>query len=324
LFIFTFLSFLALIYLSTRQRLMTSAQNADLQGVAGKTILITGGTGGLGRETAIVLAKYGAKVIFTGRDEAKGKQAEQEMKQGRNDLSIEFRLVDFNSLENVRSFVGQITRENIKIDILINNAAITNAKFEKTVDGIESQMQVNHYAPFLLISSLIPQLREWKTRVIIVASDTYIAATNDFEARSLKPPPGRPSATYAVSKRANIYFSAVLNDKLKDSGAISVALHPGFIVTGLVLTITAGMAAPVAAAFSFLLNTFFRENINAGIQTILWLTVAKDIQGGSFYHDLKKMPLTKIVQQTIDEKAIPNQLWELSERLVSQNPKKKN
>ncbi len=115
-----------------------------------KIVLITGGTGGIGKQTALALAKMGAKVVVTGRSQTSGEAAVQELKQLSGSQQIDLLLADISTRQGVRSLAEQFSQRYARLDVLINNAGLAAPKRELTTDGIESDFAVNVLAPFLL------------------------------------------------------------------------------------------------------------------------------------------------------------------------------
>lgn len=119
-----------------------------------KIVLITGGTGGIGKQTALTLAKMGAQVVISGRSQTSGEVAVQELKQVSGSQQIDLLLADISTRQGVRSLAGQFNQRYERLDVLINNAGLAAPKRELTADGIESDFAVNVLAPYLLTNLL--------------------------------------------------------------------------------------------------------------------------------------------------------------------------
>ena len=206
--------------------------------MTGKTVLITGATNGIGLESAVVLAGMGANVILIGRDSARLEKAFAQVKSrsGRPDSTgsgLASYLCDFASLKAVTALADQVLREVPKLDVLINNAGAVFARRTLTVDGFESTFAVNHLAPFLLTTRLLPLLEAGApARVITVASGAHYHATMDFNDLGFERG-YQIMRAYARSKLANVLFSAELSRRLAGTGVTSNSLTPGRVATNI-------------------------------------------------------------------------------------------
>lgn len=136
-----------------------------------KIILITGGTGGIGRQTALALAKMGAQIVVTGRDEQSGWKTVNELKQLSGNSRIELLLGDLSAQSEIRALASQFQRKFPRLDVLINNAGLVESQRRLTVDGVEAGFAVNVIAPFLLTNLLMDSLQASPTaRVVNVTS----------------------------------------------------------------------------------------------------------------------------------------------------------
>jgi NAD(P)-dependent dehydrogenase (short-subunit alcohol dehydrogenase family) len=148
---------------------MSSFTTADVPSLSGRTVVVTGANGGVGRVTATVLAAKGARVILAVRNEEKGHSAAAAM-----DGDTEVRRLDLADLSSVRAFAESFTEP---IDVLINNAGISIPPLERTADGFESQFGTNHLGHFALTNLLLPQVRG---RVVTVGSLVHLIGRIDF------------------------------------------------------------------------------------------------------------------------------------------------
>ncbi|CAF1344399.1 unnamed protein product [Rotaria magnacalcarata] len=198
-----------------------------------KVVLITGGTSGLGVETARALATTDAHVIITGRDMSKGGQVVEDIKRTTHNNKIEMMELDLNSLNSVRDFAARFRQRRLPINILICNAGIMACPYTKTVDGFESQFAVNHLAHFLLVNLLLPELRTGKpSRVVVVSSMANKMGGINFDDINSENNYNKWVA-YAQSKSANILFAKQFNKMYAKDGIQAFSLHPGIIMTNL-------------------------------------------------------------------------------------------
>ena len=200
----------------------------------GKTVIITGANTGIGKETAVDLARRGARVILACRSAEKGEEAVVEVRARSGNDKVVFRRLDLASLESVRQFASSILEEEPTIDILINNAGVMACPYSKTEDGFEMQFGVNHLAHFLLTNLLLDRLKEAPTARIVTVSSTAHRRTKGINFDDLNSEKSySPFLAYGQSKLANILFTRSLAKRLAGTSVIANCLHPGVIRTEL-------------------------------------------------------------------------------------------
>ena len=190
----------------------------------GKTVIVTGANTGLGKEAALELARRQARVILACRSLEKGKQAAEEIRSKVEDAKVVVKSLDLSSLESVRSFAGEILKEEERLDVLINNAGLfMNHPTPKTEDDFEIHFGVNHLGHFLLTNLLLDLLEKSKpSRIVVVASGLAKFARIDFDniyGEKNSDKVGRQdhkTGPYAQSKVANLLFAHELNKRLPD------------------------------------------------------------------------------------------------------------
>jgi len=198
-----------------------------------KTILITGATDEIGKQTAIELARFGSRIIIHGRNEQRCQETATKLISVTGNPNINFVAADLSSLSQVKKMVEFITTQYDRLDILINNAGVFENEKIFTFDGYETTFAVNHLAHFLLTNLLLDLLKtSTPSRIINVSS---IAHTNcDFDLENLNSEKYFNNYNaYAISKAANILFTYKLAEDLKGTGIAVNALHPGVITTKL-------------------------------------------------------------------------------------------
>lgn len=195
-----------------------------------KTILITGGTSGIGLELVKQLAAQGHHIVFTARSIEKAEAVQQHLQEA----TLQFILVDFNSLANVAQAAAQLRERFQQIDVLINNAGTWQMAFSETTDGIETNFAVNHLAPMLFTLEVLPLLKNApEARIILTSSGAHrrnILHLADLEFRHL---PYDGVATYSQSKLANLLFSHRLQQLLGGTSVSVNTVHPGYVKTAL-------------------------------------------------------------------------------------------
>jgi len=201
--------------------------------VAGKTVLVTGATDGIGRHTALELARAGARVYLHGRDPMRCASARSEIVATTGSEHVHELVADFASLSGVRHCARQVERRISVLHVLVNNAGVYMRQRQLTPDGLEMTFGVNHIAPFLLTALLMPLLvQASRARIVTVSSVAHTRARLDFDnlqaERSFD-----PYQAYALSKLGNVLFSLELAERLRGNSVSSNTLHPGVIETKL-------------------------------------------------------------------------------------------
>ena len=189
----------------------------------GRRFVVTGASGGLGLETARVLAERGAEVVLAVRNPGKGEAAARTMTG-----AVEVRRLDVADLASVREFAGEIGA----VDVLINNAGVLAVPYALTGDGFETHLATNHLGHYLLTNLMLPQLRD---RVVVISSDAHRAGELDLTDLNWERRAYKPFAAYGASKLANLLFLAELQRRLTASGSTlrAIGSHPGSTATSI-------------------------------------------------------------------------------------------
>jgi NAD(P)-dependent dehydrogenase (short-subunit alcohol dehydrogenase family) len=192
-----------------------------------KTVLVTGGTSGLGLETSRALARDGATVVLTGRDPARCAAAAGELP------GAEWIAADFGDLAQVAALADEVRRRHDRLDVLVNNAGAVFQRRRVTADGLELTFVVNHLAAFLLTTRLLDLLEAGApSRIVNVASVAHSMEHLDFD--DLQLTRGyRPFRAYGRSKLANVMFTYELARRLAGTGVTANAVHPGLVRTAI-------------------------------------------------------------------------------------------
>ena len=198
--------------------------------MTGRTVLVTGGTGGIGRATAVGLARMGAHVAVTGRDRSRTDDAAREI-HGAGHGPVDVFIADLSSQAQVRRLAEQVLRTLPRIDVLVNNVGGYWNTRHVTEDGLEHTFALNHLAPFLLTHLLLDRLTQGTaSRVVTVASNAHALGRIDFD--DLQGNRSYSGArAYNQSKLANVLFSHELARRLPLAVATANAVHPGMVRT---------------------------------------------------------------------------------------------
>ncbi len=189
--------------------------------MAGRTVLVTGGSDGIGAEAARVLAGRGATVHVTGRSADKLRPVAEA-------VGTEPLVADFSNLDDVRRLAGEVGERLESIDVLLNNAGGTFSPARRTTDGHEPNFQVNHLAPFLLTNLLRPQLAAAGGSLVVNTSSVgnllgkVVLDDLDYERRK-----AREFPAYGTGKLMNILFTRGISQRWTEDKIASVAVHPG-------------------------------------------------------------------------------------------------
>ncbi len=196
-----------------------------------KTILITGATDGIGKQTAFDLAEKGYSVIVHGRSENKCADILKWIRNETGNENINYVVSDFSKLNEVRKLATELKQRFVKLDVLLNNAGVYMNDFLLTGDEFETTFAVNHLAPFLLTNLLLDQIDNGG-RIINVSSIAHTSATLDWDNLNAEKYFDGYYA-YALSKLANVLFTYELAKRVDDRNITVNALHPGVITTKL-------------------------------------------------------------------------------------------
>ncbi len=280
------------------------------------TVLITGGNAGIGKETAVGLARTGARVAITARNAAKGDAAATEIRERVPDADVDVVPLDLASFASIRRCAEDVGRRYDRLDVLVNNAGLVQLQRTVTEDGFETTFGVNHLGHFLLTSLLLGQLRaSAPARVVVVASNAHKAARTGLDFDDLQAERGYSSlGAYNRSKLANIYFSRELARRLDGTGVTANALHPGFVGSRLGRDGDAGLAGDLA----MIVLRPFALSPKRGARTSIYLASSPDVAGVTGKYFARRRPVATSRVGADDVAA--RRLWDVSEELVASVP----
>ncbi len=285
--------------------------------LSGKTVLITGGTSGLGAESARAMAAHGAKVIITGRDMAKAQTVADGID---GDISVEE--LELGSFASIRAFAERVLASHPRIDILINNAGVMASPYMETSDGFELQFGSNHLGHFLMTTLLMPAFGEG-SRVVALSSSAHQFAPVLFDDIGFKSTDYDKWAAYGQSKTANALFAVGLNARLKARGAEAFAVHPGVIMTELARHMTEEDMEWFSGGIES--GQIPMKTIPQGAATQVYAATAPELagKGGAYLADVQIAPIedgtedfSKVRPYAIDPDTA-ERLWAVSEELIA-------
>ncbi|XP_033953447.1 dehydrogenase/reductase SDR family member 13-like [Pseudochaenichthys georgianus] len=281
--------------------------------LVGKTVIVTGSNTGIGKYTAIDLAKRGARVILACRSVQRGQAAVEEVKRESGSNQVVFMPLDLGSLKSVRSFAENFLKSEPRLDILINNAGIVIRG--RTEDGLGMMFGVNHIGHFLLTNLLLDRLKECgPSRVVSVSSVAHnfgkinFDCLNTHKALGIGTSPMDLFHVYSASKLCNVLFTHELAKRLKGTKATCYSLHPGAINTELTRNTNSVLQMLLKS-----IAVFFWKNPVQGSQTTLHCALQEGIEplNGRYFSNCT---VRELYAKAKDD-AAAKKLWELSERL---------
>ncbi|MGZ8736691.1 MAG: SDR family oxidoreductase [Nocardioides sp.] len=273
-----------------------------------RTVLVTGGSGGIGRATAEGLAALGARVGIVGRDRVRTEWAAGEI--GRTTSgTVDVFVADLSSQAEVRRLAGEVLAAYARLDVLVNNVGGYWAHRHVTADGLEHTFALNHLAPFLLTELLLDRLRaSTPARVVTVSSGAQSMGRIDFDDLMGEHRYDGQKA-YNQSKLANVLFTYELARRLQGSGVTANVLHPGVVRTAF------GQEDPVRWTGLLLpLVRPFLKSPEQGAATPVHLASAPDLAGVTGTYFANKRP-KKSSERSYDEQTA-RRLWDVSAQLV--------
>jgi len=203
----------------------------DAPSMAGKYVLVTGGTGGIGKATAAGLAALGARVGITGRDQGRAAAAAADIRAATGSRAVDIFAADMSSQAEVRRLAAQVLGTYPRLDVLVNNVGGFWAHRHVTADGLEHTFALNHLASFLLTSLLLDRLTaSAPARIVTVSSGAHAQGRLDFDDLQGERNYSGQRA-YSQSKLANVVFTYQLARRLAGTGVTATAAHPGVVAT---------------------------------------------------------------------------------------------
>ena len=282
--------------------------------LAGKTVVVTGATNGIGRASARALARMGAKLILVARDPGRAEETRAEIVRAAPGSEVRVVLADLSAQAEVRRAAAEILATGTPIHVLLNNAGVTQLARSETVDGIETTFAVNHLAYYLLTLLLLERIRaSAPARIVNVASDAHrFGGPLDFDDLGAQKSFSW-MGVYGRSKLANILFTRELARRLEGTGVTVNCLHPGAVRTGL----GQNNDAPVLKLLVKVAQLFMRAP-EKGAETSIWACSAPELAkvSGRYFADCRERKPHAIA---LDD-AAARRLWDVSARLVSLPP----
>ncbi len=276
----------------------------------GKVCLVTGANSGIGKQTALGLARMGATVVMVCRSKERGEAAMAEIKNGSGNDAVDLLLTDLSSQAQIRKLAKEFKDRYQRLDVLINNAGIGLAKRKENTNGIEMTFAVNHLACFLLTNLLLERLKaSAPSRVVNVSSfaHSWINKINfeDLQGKQKFP----PMQIYAQSKLAILMFSYELARRLTGTGVTVNALDPGLVSTNLGHDVIGSLRV---ARWVFM--NVLAISPQEGAQTSIYLASSPEVEGVTGKYFSKQRP--KRSSKASYDRETWQRLWKVSEELT--------
>ncbi len=278
----------------------------------GKRILITGATNGIGKQSALELARMGAEIVIVGRDEVKTRKVSIDIKQLSGNSNIDLAVGDLSSMDEVRRIASEYRDTYGRLDVLLNNAGASFSTFETSVDGYEKTFALNHLSYYLLTNLLLDTIKltardHGEARIINVSSSAHTAAGPAGVRYDELRGGGKFRAfrVYGGSKLANVLFTYELARRLEGADVTVNAVHPGLVNTGFGDNMTGFMRY-----FFKLMKTVAGRSPRKGAETLVYLASSPDVQGvtGKYWFDKKAVSSS---DKSYDREQ-QTKLWEFS------------
>jgi NAD(P)-dependent dehydrogenase (short-subunit alcohol dehydrogenase family) len=274
----------------------------------GKTVVITGGTSGIGEVAALELARMGARIVLVARDRSRAETTLARLRKRAPGRAHTVHYADLMRVAEMKRVALEIAGAEARIDVLINNAGAMFASRELTSDGLERTFALNHLAYFAVTAGLRERLAATGgARIVNTASDAHRGATLDLDDLQSARGYGAMQA-YGRSKLCNILFTRELARRLHGTGVTANSLHPGFVAT----RFGDGSGGLISGVFR--LAKFFAISPAEGAKTIVQLASSPEVDGvsGKYFYQCRETTPSPAAQ---DDRAA-SALWERSAQLA--------
>lgn len=275
-----------------------------------KTCIVTGANSGLGKATALGLARLGARVVMVCRDRARGEAARQEIVAASGSQSVDLLLADLSSQQEVRRLAQEVEAACPRLDLLVNSAGGVFMERRESADGIEYSLALNHLAPFLLTNLLLERLKaSAPARIVNVTTRLGANTAIDFDDQQFVTRRYSGFQAYSETKLAGMLFTYALARRLEGTGVTVNCVHPGVFKSNFG---SEGMPGFMRALSPVV--RFFMAGPEQAAQRVLYVAAAPELEGvsGKYFGDKAELTSPK---QSYDA-AAQERLWEVSERLT--------
>jgi NAD(P)-dependent dehydrogenase (short-subunit alcohol dehydrogenase family) len=276
-----------------------------------KTCLVTGANSGIGKETALGLARMGARVVLACRDQQKGERALADIRRETGSSQLDLLIADMSSFASVGALAGQVRQRCPKLDVLINNAGAAVRYRTLSADGVEMTVAGNYLGPALLTFQLLELLKSSApSRIVNVSSEAHRSTRLDmvddlqFEKRKYN-----ALAAYGQSKLLMNAFTFELARRLEGTGVTANCLHPGVVATNIVPS-----NAPLAVKMLFAAMKPFLLSAKRGAAVSLYLATSPDVANVTGQYFVKSKPADS--NPLSRDPRVMAEIWKWTERMI--------
>jgi len=280
--------------------------NTDM---SGKICLVTGANSGIGKSTALGLARRGATVVMVCRNSHKGEVARKEIQEISRNAHVDLLIADLSSQQSIRQLAQDFQHKYKHLHVLVNNAGSVFSRGQLSTDGIEMTFAVNHLASFLLTNLLLDTIKaSAPARIVNVSSESHAYGFIDLDDLQGKRH-YKLMRAYGQSKLANVLFTYALVRRLEGTGVTVNCLHPGRVATNIWTRVL-----PNWLHFLQIIAYLFGIPSEQGALTSIYLASSPEVEGvtGKYFDKCRAIPSVKI---SYDED-IQERLWQISEDLT--------
>lgn len=275
-----------------------------------KVVLVTGANSGLGKMTALGLAKMGATVVMVCRSQERGEAARKEIMAAIGSSSVDLLLADLSSQQSVRQLAQDFKAKYQRLHVLVNNAGGVFMSRSVSIDGIEYSLAFNHLAPFLLTHLLLDVLKaSAPARIVNVTTRLFANSAIHFDDLQFEKRRYSGFQAYTETKLGNILFTYELAPKLQGTDVTVNCVHPGIFKSNF-----GSQGMPAFMRILSALSRPFMATAEQAAARVLYVATAPELEGvsGKYYADKKELTSPK---QSYDE-AAQERLWQVSEQLT--------
>jgi len=276
----------------------------------GKTVVVTGGTSGIGEVAALRLAEKGARIVLIARDPARTAATLAKLKNANPSAMHAAHYGDLSALAEMKRVASEVAAAEPCIDVLVNNAGAVFLSRQTSVDGLEMTFATNHMAYFVVTNILLDRLKATPgARIVSTASDAHKSGKLDFDDLQSEKSYGS-FRVYGTSKLCNILFTRELARRLDGADVTANCLHPGFVGTRF------GQNNASNVFTRLLRNAVMSLGISPeeGAKTIIHLASSPDVAtiSGEYFYKCKVAEPTAAAQ----DDGAAKRLWDVSAKIA--------
>ena len=274
-----------------------------------KVVLVTGANQGIGKASALALARQGARVTIVSRNAEKGRSAQTDIEAASGANRVDLIVADLSARADVKRVAAEFKSRHDRLDVLVNNAGVFVPARRTTIDGIEETFAVNHLSYFLLTCELLDVLKaSAPSRIVNVSSDAHRRGWMHWDDLEFAKHRYSGWGAYTQSKLANVLFTYELAHRLEGTGVTINAAHPGVVASGF------GRTYPGPMALLYALGRPFMLTPEQGARTSVHLASSPEVEGvsGKYFARSRAEKSSALTYC----KASQRKLWALTEEMV--------